>query len=157
MGMNLDQVYIANPITSNANTDLMYNMQSPYSPGTDAAITFANFKAQFPSATSVDVASSTQQLAINTAYITDNGASLVTYTLPVTASIGAIIKITGKSSGGWKIVYATGQSIIFQGQATTTTTGSLGSSIASDCAELMCTTANTTWTVINASGCLAWT
>lgn len=47
MSKNLDQVYTANPITSNASTDLMYFMQSPYSAGTDAGMTYANFKAQF--------------------------------------------------------------------------------------------------------------
>ncbi len=47
MSKNLDQVYIANPITSNASTDLMYFMQSPYTAGTDAAMTYANFSAQF--------------------------------------------------------------------------------------------------------------
>ena len=47
MSKNLDQVYVANPITSNASTDLMYFMQSPYTPGTDAAMTYANFAAQF--------------------------------------------------------------------------------------------------------------
>lgn len=44
---NLDQIFIANPITTNASTDLMYFMQSPYTPGTDAAMTYANFSAQF--------------------------------------------------------------------------------------------------------------
>ena len=47
MSKNLDQIFIANPITTNASTDLMYMMQSPYNSGTDAAITFANFAAQF--------------------------------------------------------------------------------------------------------------
>lgn len=47
MSKNLDQVYMANPITSNASTDLMYFMQSPYSAGTDAGMTYANFSAQF--------------------------------------------------------------------------------------------------------------
>lgn len=45
---NLHQIFVANPITVNASTDLMYVMQSPYSSGTDAAITFANFALQFP-------------------------------------------------------------------------------------------------------------
>jgi len=47
MSMNIDQVYIANPITSNANTDLMYFGQSPYGAGNDAAMTYGNFKLQF--------------------------------------------------------------------------------------------------------------
>lgn len=47
MSKNLDQIFIANPITTNASTDLMYFMQSPYNSGTDAAMTYANFSAQF--------------------------------------------------------------------------------------------------------------
>lgn len=47
MSKNIDQVFIANPITSNASTDLMYFGQSPYAPGNDAAMTYANFAAQF--------------------------------------------------------------------------------------------------------------
>ncbi len=47
MSKNIDQVYIANPITSNAATDLMYFGQSPYGAGNDAAMTYANFATQF--------------------------------------------------------------------------------------------------------------
>ncbi len=47
MSKNINQVFIANPITSNANTDLMYFGQSPYGIGNDAAMTYANFSAQF--------------------------------------------------------------------------------------------------------------
>lgn len=47
MSKNINQVFIANPITSNASTDLMYFGQSPYGAGNDAAMTYANFSAQF--------------------------------------------------------------------------------------------------------------
>ena len=47
MSKNLNQVYMTNPITTNASTDLMYFMQSPYNAGTDAGMTYANFAAQF--------------------------------------------------------------------------------------------------------------
>jgi hypothetical protein len=47
MSKNIDQIYIANPITTNASTDLMYFGQSPYGAGNDAAMTYANFAAQF--------------------------------------------------------------------------------------------------------------
>ena len=51
MSKNINQVFIANPITSNASTDLMYFGQSPYGVGNDAAMTYANFSAQFGSKT----------------------------------------------------------------------------------------------------------
>lgn len=47
MSKNIFQVYVTNPITSNASTDLMYFGQSPYGAGDDAAMTYANFAAQF--------------------------------------------------------------------------------------------------------------
>lgn len=49
MSENIHQIYIANPITSNASTDLMYFGQSPYGAGNDAAMTYANFALQFGS------------------------------------------------------------------------------------------------------------
>lgn len=52
MSKNIHQIFIANPITTNASTDLMYFGQSPYSSGAnDAAMTFSNFSAQFISST----------------------------------------------------------------------------------------------------------
>src|ERR1700722_1532529 len=44
---NIDQIFTGNPITANVSTDLMYFGQSPYGAGDDAAMTFANFAAQF--------------------------------------------------------------------------------------------------------------
>lgn len=49
MSKNIEQVFVANPITSNTSTDLMYFGQSPYGVGNDAAMTYANFSAQFAS------------------------------------------------------------------------------------------------------------
>lgn len=56
MSANIHQVYIANPITTNVSTDLMYFGQSPYGIGNDAAMTFANFAAQFNKASEISVA-----------------------------------------------------------------------------------------------------
>lgn len=47
MSKNINQVFIANPITSNTSTDLMYFGQSPYGVNNDAAMTYTNFAAQF--------------------------------------------------------------------------------------------------------------
>ena len=47
MSKTLQQIFALNPITTNLSTDLMYFVQSPYTPGTDAGMTFANFSAQF--------------------------------------------------------------------------------------------------------------
>ena len=47
MSKNIKQVFDTNPITSNTSTDLMYFGQSPYGITNDAAMTYANFSAQF--------------------------------------------------------------------------------------------------------------
>src|SRR5690349_20309188 len=46
MSKNIEQIYVDNPITTNADTDLMYFGQSPYGVGDDAAMTYGNFKTQ---------------------------------------------------------------------------------------------------------------
>lgn len=47
MSSNINQIFTANPITSNADTDLIYIGQSPYGSSDDAAINYASFKLQF--------------------------------------------------------------------------------------------------------------
>ena len=246
MSKNIDQVFIANPITSNASTDLMYFGQSPYGIGNDAAMTYANFAAQFgapytPAALTssndtnvtltlggspttallhaasitvgwsgtlavtrgglgigtvptngqipignganyvaatitagtgisisvgagsitissngaapwVDETGASVTMATNTGYTSDDGASLVTFTLPATAAIGDWVEINGKGSGGWTLIEGSGQIIHFGNQTTTVTTGSISSTNQWDCIRLRCVTANTTFTVVSAVG-----
>ncbi len=45
MSQTLDQIYIANPSTTMLSTDLLYLVHSPYTSGTDSAITYANLAA----------------------------------------------------------------------------------------------------------------
>lgn len=47
MSKTLEQVFIANPIITNNNLDLMYFSRSPYTAGNDVAMTYADFAAQF--------------------------------------------------------------------------------------------------------------
>lgn len=104
-----------------------------------------------------NVASSTQSLAVNQGYMTNNGASLVTYTLPVTAAIGTIISVAGYSSGGWTIAQNSSQEIFFGNVHTTIGTGgSLSSSNQYDQVTLLCTVANTDWVVTNSIGNLTY-
>ena len=86
MSKTLDQIYIANPITSNASTDLMYFVQSPYTVGTDAAMTYANFAAQFAS----------PALTTNYIYIGVGGVATASQTLP-TAVQGNITQLGTQS------------------------------------------------------------
>ena len=47
MSKNIQQVFVAHPITSNIGTDLMYFGRSPYGATDDTAMTYTNFAAQF--------------------------------------------------------------------------------------------------------------
>lgn len=95
-----------------------------------------------------EVTGTTQAMAANNGYITNNPA-LVTLTLPTTAALGTTLSIAGKGAGGWKIAQNAGQEIFFGTIATTIgATGYLQSTQQFDSIELLCITANTQWTVI---------
>ena len=95
----------------------------------------------------------TQALAVGTGYITNNVAQVVC-TLPDTAALGSVIRICGKGAGGWRISQNAGESIIWD--EGTSTTGGVGGYLASsddhDAVEILCTVADTTWTVISSKG-----
>lgn len=85
-------------------------------------------------------------------YIADN-ASLVTLTLPTTASVGGIVAVAGKGSGKFAIAQNAGQTIYYI--STNTTTGAGGSITANeqyDSIELICITADTDWLVRSSTG-----
>lgn len=98
------------------------------------------------------VTTSPQQMGSNSGYVVDNGASLVTLTLPLVSAIGDEIDIVGRSTGGWKVTYTTGQSIILGSTTSTTTTGNIASTRAADSLIMICTQANTEWTVLSSMG-----
>ena len=101
----------------------------------------------------VDQTSSSVTMAVNSGYATDNGASLVTYTLPSTAALGSVFAVVGFSSGGWTIAQQASQLIHIGNHVTTTGTGgSLASSNSFDVVYLVCVVANTTFVVTNVVG-----
>jgi hypothetical protein len=90
--------------------------------------------------------------AVNNGYIA-NSASLITVTLPSTAAIGSTIEVAYLGTGGWKIAQAASVAIQFGNVKTTSGTGgSIASVAAGDCIRLLCTTANTGWTVLSSTG-----
>jgi hypothetical protein len=100
-----------------------------------------------------NVATATQALANNNGYITNDGATLVTYTLPATAAQGTIIEVAGFSAGGWTIAQNASQEIFFGNQHTTIGTGgSLSSTNQYDQIKLLCVVANTSWVVRESIG-----
>lgn len=101
----------------------------------------------------VDQTSSSATFAINTSYGIDNGASLVTLTLPAAAVIGSVFQVVGFSSGGWKIAQLAGQTINFGNVATTVgVTGFISSTNQYDCITFRCVVANTTFVAYGAQG-----
>ena len=98
-----------------------------------------------------NVATNTQALVDNQGYITNNGATLITYTLPATAAQGTVISIAGFSAGGWTIAQNASQQIIFGSQSTTVGTGGSISSInQNDQIDMLCVEADLIWTVRSA-------
>lgn len=101
------------------------------------------------------VTAATQTLAVENGYVGNRGTS-ITYTLPVTASVGESIQITNIGAGLPIIAQNAGQSINFT--ASTTTVGVGGSLTAVDqfaSMELVCVVTDTTWSVVDAAG--SWT
>jgi hypothetical protein len=103
--------------------------------------------------TVVEILSTTQAANVNTKYIANN-TSLVTITLPATATQGQQVLIRGKGTGGWKLAQNSGQTIHGSADTTTGTGGSIASQSRYDCVTVECITANTDWIIINNRGTL---
>lgn len=95
-----------------------------------------------------EITGTSQNMASNSGYIANN-AGLVTFNLPASSSIGDEATVVGKGAGGWLIQCGGGQTIVV-GSSTTTSGGSVASTNAKDSIYLVCTTANTEWTVLGA-------
>lgn len=103
----------------------------------------------------VQVTGTSQTLAANSGYTIVNSGT-VTLTLPITIPQFSVIQIVGQGAGGtggWTIAQNAGQQIVFgKSGSTTGAGGSLSSTYQTDCIYLICTTANTSFQVLNAVG-----
>jgi hypothetical protein len=103
----------------------------------------------------VDVTAATQAMVVNTGYTADR-ASIITFTLPIVAAYGTIIRVCGKGTGLYTIAQNAGQTIHFvnNGPISTTTgvTGSLSSGDQYGTVELLCSIANTDFTILSMNG-----
>lgn len=101
----------------------------------------------------VDQTTPSVTMTANTGYTSDDGATLVTFTLPTTSAIGDFVEINGKGSGLYTIAQATGQQIHFGNIASTLGAGgTVSSTLQYDCIRLRCITANTIWVVVSSVG-----
>lgn len=75
-----------------------------------------------------------------------NDAGVVTFTLPMSSSVGDTYQIVAMSVGGWSISQNGGQQITVGGLSTTLgAAGSISSTAQGDWIELVCNVANTNW------------
>ena len=99
-----------------------------------------------------DVTGTSQAMAVENGY-TANNTGLVTLVLPATALYGSVMAVVGKGAGGWQIAQNGGQVINLLSSSTTVgATGFLESTSQYDVVYLLCTVADTTFTVINSMG-----
>ncbi len=99
-----------------------------------------------------EVTGTTQAGIANKGYIASN-AGLVTISLPTTAAVGDVFNVLGKGAGGWSISQAAGQQILGTNLATTVgVAGNLSSTTRYNSVYLVCSVANTTFTMFTAPG-----
>lgn len=90
--------------------------------------------------------------SVNMGYITNNVAR-VELTLPLLSVLGANIRVVGKGAGGWQINQNAGQNIVLDAASTTVGVGgNLQSDAFGESIDLICTTADTTWTIADGIG-----
>jgi len=105
-----------------------------------------------------EVTGTSQAAAVNHGYIANNG-SLVTITLPASATVGDIIRIVGSGAGGWRLAQNASQEIKWTAggvdgtnETTVGTGGRLDSADRYDCVEIQCIATNNVWVVTTAKG-----
>jgi hypothetical protein len=104
-----------------------------------------------------DVTGTSQAMLGNNGYIANN-AGLVSLSLPATSAVGEEIDIIGKGAGGWTISQGAGQQVVIGNTSSTLGAGgSVSSTNAKDSLQLICTAANTEWTVLGAPQSLGLT
>ena len=83
-----------------------------------------------------------------------NKAGLLTFTLPTTAAVGTVLRVTGMNTdSGWLIEQAANQIIHFSGLSTTTGAGgSIASTLKRDSVELVCVVADLEWNCVSMTG-----
>lgn len=136
------------------------------SPGTTGQVLVSNggsadpsFQTATPQLVVTPVAGTSQAMLSNHTYIA-NSASLTTFTLPTTSSVGDVLQVVGSAlnTGGWKITYTTGQIIWGPAGSSTITTGNAASAAAAaQSVTMTCVVANTTWAITANSGTITLT
>ena len=99
-----------------------------------------------------EVTGTSQTASVNAGYIANN-ASLVTITLPTTAAVGDIVRVSGKGAGLWRVSQNASEIIHFGNLDSTTGTGGyIAATHRRDAVELVCVVADTEWNVLSSTG-----
>lgn len=105
----------------------------------------------------IEVTGTSENMIANRGYVANN-AGLVTLTLPVTAAFGTVIRVSGKGAGLWRIAQNASQQIHLGSVSTTAGVGGrIDAADRRDTIELLCTVADTEWTVLSSVGTLTIT
>jgi hypothetical protein len=118
--------------------------------GTDA-ITFSQFSSLSAPYITWNDQTTTPVAAVAANGYSANNAGLVTINIPATVAFGTVFRVAGNGAGGWLVRFNTGQ-VANSSTGSTTSAGSLASTNRYDCIELLCVTANTTFTVTSSFG-----
>ena len=93
-----------------------------------------------------------QTAVINKGYFT-NKSTLLTLTLPSTAAVGSVLRVSGMTASGWKVAQNASGVIHFGKTDTTVGVGGyIQSTLARDAVELICCVANNEWNVLSSVG-----
>jgi hypothetical protein len=103
-----------------------------------------------PDSSWIDQTATPITMAGNASYVADT-AGLLTFNMPAVVAQGTVFKIAGQGAGGWLVQMNAGQTANLN-STPTSVAGSLASSNRYNCIEILCTVANTTFTVIQSQG-----
>jgi hypothetical protein len=93
-----------------------------------------------------------QTAVINKGYFT-NKSTLLTLTLPTTAAVGSVLRVSGMTASGWKIAQNASEVIHFGNIDTTVgVSGYIQSTLARDAVELICCVADNEWNIVSSVG-----
>ena len=93
-----------------------------------------------------------QTAVINRGYFANKG-TLLTLTLPTTAAVGSVLRVSGMNAGLWRIAQNASEVIHFGKTDTTVGVGGyLQSTLARDSVELICCVTDNEWNVVSSIG-----
>jgi hypothetical protein len=93
-----------------------------------------------------------QTAVINKGYFANKG-TLLTITLPTTAAVGSVIRVSGMNAGLWRIAQNASEVIHFGKTDTTVGVGGyIQSTLARDAVELICCVTDNEWNVVSSVG-----